>query len=42
VRRIFAALDSHVLGLCRVTFGRLALPQDLPSGGWRPIVPADV
>jgi 16S rRNA pseudouridine516 synthase len=42
VRRIFAALDSHVLGLCRVSFGRLALPRDLPSGEWRRIVPADV
>jgi 16S rRNA pseudouridine516 synthase len=42
VRRIFAALDSHVLGLCRVSFGRLALPRDLPSGAWRTIVPADV
>jgi 16S rRNA pseudouridine516 synthase len=42
VRRIFAALGSHVLGLCRVSFGRLALPRDLPSGGWRTIDPADV
>jgi 16S rRNA pseudouridine516 synthase len=42
VRRIFAALDSHVLALCRVSFGRLALPRDLPSGEWRTIVPADV
>jgi 16S rRNA pseudouridine516 synthase len=42
VRRIFAALDSHVLGLCRVSFGRLALPLDLPSGGWRTILPTDV
>jgi 16S rRNA pseudouridine516 synthase len=42
VRRIFAALDSHVLALCRVAFGRLALPRDLASGEWRPIVPADV
>jgi 16S rRNA pseudouridine516 synthase len=42
VRRIFAALDSHVLALCRVSFGRLALPRDLPSGQWRTIVPADV
>jgi 16S rRNA pseudouridine516 synthase len=32
VRRIFAALGSHVLGLCRVAFGRLALPTDLPPG----------
>jgi len=42
VRRIFAALESHVLALCRVSFGRLALPRDLPSGEWRTIVPADV
>ena len=42
VRRIFAALDSHVLALCRVSFGRLALPRDLSSGEWRTIVPADV
>jgi 16S rRNA pseudouridine516 synthase len=37
VRRIFAALDSHVLALCRVSFGRLALPTDLPAGAWRPV-----
>jgi 16S rRNA pseudouridine516 synthase len=42
VRRIFAALDSHVLALCRVSFGRLALPLDLPSGEWRTIDPGDV
>jgi 16S rRNA pseudouridine516 synthase len=41
-RRIFAALGSHVLGLCRVSFGRLALPRDLPSGEWRTIDPSDV
>ncbi|HXU05675.1 MAG TPA: pseudouridine synthase [Polyangia bacterium] len=35
VRRIFAALDSHVLGLCRVRFGDLDLPRDLPSGAYR-------
>jgi 16S rRNA pseudouridine516 synthase len=35
VRRIFAALGSHVLALCRVEFGRLALPADLPPGGYR-------
>jgi 16S rRNA pseudouridine516 synthase len=33
VKRIFAALGSHVLALCRVSFGRLALPPDLPPGG---------
>ena len=32
VRRIFAALGSHVLGLCRVGFGRLELPPDLAAG----------
>jgi 16S rRNA pseudouridine516 synthase len=37
VRRIFAALDSHVLGLCRVAFGRLQLPPDLPPGAYRPV-----
>jgi 16S rRNA pseudouridine516 synthase len=42
VRRIFAALDSHVLGLCRVSFGRLALPLDLPPGAFRSFAPADV
>ena len=35
VRRIFAALGSHVLGLCRVQFGSLALPLDLQPGGYR-------
>ena len=35
VRRIFAALGSHVAGLCRVRFGTFDLPPDLPAGGWR-------
>ena len=35
VRRIFAALGSHVLGLCRVRFGDLELPRDLPAGAYR-------
>jgi 16S rRNA pseudouridine516 synthase len=42
VRRIFAALDSHVLALCRTGFGRLTLPADLPAGGYRAIAPGDV
>jgi 16S rRNA pseudouridine516 synthase len=42
VRRIFAALDSHVLALCRVGFGRLTLPADLPAGGYRLIAPDEV
>jgi 16S rRNA pseudouridine516 synthase len=42
VRRIFAALGSHVLALCRVGFGRLALPADLAPGAWRAVEPRDV
>jgi 16S rRNA pseudouridine516 synthase len=42
VRRIFAALGSHVLGLCRVQFGRLVLPDDLPLGEHRPVRIEDV
>jgi 16S rRNA pseudouridine516 synthase len=37
VRRIFAALGSHVLGLCRVAFGPYVLPRDLPPGAYRPV-----
>jgi 16S rRNA pseudouridine516 synthase len=37
VRRIFAALGSHVLGLCRVRYGPFELPHDLPAGAWRPL-----
>lgn len=35
VRRIFAALGSHVLALCRVRFGDLDLPRDLALGEFR-------
>jgi 16S rRNA pseudouridine516 synthase len=35
VRRIFAALGSHVLGLCRVRFGDRELPPDLAPGAYR-------
>jgi 16S rRNA pseudouridine516 synthase len=42
VRRIFAALGSHVLALCRVGFGRLTLPADLPAGTYRPVDIAEV
>jgi 16S rRNA pseudouridine516 synthase len=37
VRRIFAALGSHVLSLCRVQFGPIGLPHDLAAGRWIPI-----
>jgi 16S rRNA pseudouridine516 synthase len=39
VRRIFAALGSHVLALCRVAFGQLTLPADLSAGSYRLIDP---
>jgi 16S rRNA pseudouridine516 synthase len=42
VRRIFAALGSHVLALCRVGFGRLTLPVDLAPGAYREIDRSDV
>lgn len=42
VRRIFAALGSHVLALCRVRFGTAALPVDLAPGSYREIAPAEV
>jgi 16S rRNA pseudouridine516 synthase len=41
VRRIFAALDSHVLGLCRVRFGDIDLPRDLPLGEYR-VIPTGI
>ena len=37
VRRIFAALSSHVLSLCRVSFGPFQLPLDLDPGNHQPI-----
>jgi 16S rRNA pseudouridine516 synthase len=37
VRRIFAALGSHVLALCRVQYGNMHLPRDLPPGAFRPL-----
>lgn len=35
VRRIFAALGSHVVGLARVRFGPIELPHDLGAGDFR-------
>ena len=37
VKRIFEALDSAVLGLCRVAYGPVRLPVDLPAGESRAI-----
>lgn len=42
VRRIFAALGSHVLALCRVSFGHRHLPVDLAPGAFRPVRMEDV
>lgn len=42
VRRIFAALGSHVLSLCRTSFGRVALPPDLPPAAWLPLDPTTI
>jgi 16S rRNA pseudouridine516 synthase len=37
VRRLFAALGTEVLALCRVAFGGIALPPELPPGQWREV-----
>lgn len=37
VRRIFAALGSHVEGLCRVAYGPIELPPDLPPEHCNPV-----
>ena len=42
VRRIFAALGSHVRSLCRVSFGSLHLPRDLALGQWRQVAQESV
>lgn len=35
VRRLFVALGSHVLALCRTQFGPYVLPNHLPAGAWQ-------
>ena len=40
VRRMFAAVGNHVLGLQRVSIGGLAL-DELAPGQWRTLTPAD-
>jgi 16S rRNA pseudouridine516 synthase len=41
VRRIFVALGSHVLALCRVRFGSFDLPRDLAPGAFRLLGPQE-
>ena len=37
VRRMFAAVENHVLDLKRISIGGLSLPDDLEEGEWRPL-----
>ncbi|OYU70980.1 MAG: 16S rRNA pseudouridine(516) synthase [Alphaproteobacteria bacterium PA2] len=41
VRRMFAAVGNHVVGLHRDRIGGLFLPDDLEPGGWRILNPED-
>lgn len=41
VRRMFAALGNHVVGLQRVAIGGLVLPEDLEEGEWRVMTAED-
>jgi 16S rRNA pseudouridine516 synthase len=42
VRRMFAAVGNHVEALHRERMGRLALPEDLAPGEWRPATQAEI
>lgn len=35
VRRLFVEMGTRVLGLCRVRYGSVVLPDDLEAGTWR-------
>lgn len=39
VRRLFAAVNHHVIRLTRVRYGPAELPRDLPAGSWREVQP---
>ena len=41
VRRMFAAVGNHVLGLKRISIGGLKLPEDLAEGEWRMLSPEE-
>ncbi len=38
VKRMFAAVGYHVCALHRERIGQWQLPEDLPSGAWRPLL----
>ena len=42
VKRMVAAVGNRVESLCRIAIGGLALPADLPVGGWRWLDEADL
>jgi 23S rRNA pseudouridine2605 synthase len=42
VRRLFAAINHHVLRLARVRYGPVKLPRDLAPGKWREVPAKDV
>jgi len=42
VRRMFAAAGNHVLSLKRISIGGLQLPDDLPEGEWRILIPEEL
>ena len=42
VRRMFAAVGNHVEALHRERLGGLALPDDLPAGKWRLLMPDEI
>ena len=41
VRRMFAAVGNHVLGLKRISIGGLKLPEELAEGEWRIVSEAE-
>lgn len=41
VKRMFAAVGNHVVGLHRDRIGALDLPDDLPPGAWRRLTPEE-
>ena len=42
VRRMFAAVGNHVLGLKRISIGGFRLPEELAEGEWRPVSEAEI